>query len=512
MLALALFGNEFTPLNTDLGWMLRWGRDTAAMGHPPTTNLYSFTEPDRRLVMFEWLFNWMTFELHDRWGAAGIIGMKYVYIVLTVLGLFASLTRVSRRPLLLFGVGLGATQLMWMGFELTRAQLATLAGVAACTAAALDGRRIWLWACVPMIGLWTNLHGGFAEGLVVLVVLGAAQLVEERLGWAERQIRGPEMMLLLGAAILATAANPYDRAELIEAVKLSGSSARLLDREWLPLYRFSELGIGEVWAWVLLGTLVVLALLLLRRRQFKLWLLLAMGVGTSVMASRHLRTAPLLLGPVLLALLEDGMGRWEESLARLEQAVRPTAAGAAALLGSAFVWRLPDALRSFLDYGGLPNPAGVVAVMKLNAIAGKVWNDFDWGGLLLWAVPDVKVACDGRHFFAYSAEMIDTSVNFPGGQDPTAVLEHFGAELVLLPRAFPSLPRITEKYPAIYCDDDACLLSKRPEDGAKRDAGLRLPNAPLLPSDFFTLPRLPPTGWDGHTNVITSVRAKEGAA
>jgi hypothetical protein len=418
--------------------------------------------------------------------------MKYVYIVLTVLGLFASLTRVSRRPALLFAVGLAATQLMWMGFELTRAQLATLAGVAACTAAALDGRRVWLWACVPVIGLWSNLHGGFAEGLAVLLALGVAQVVEQHWGWAPRRISSREMVLVLSAAALATAANPYDHPGLLEAVRLSGNPARMLDREWLPLYHFSELASGEIWAWVLLSGLVALALLFLRRRQFKLWLLLAMGVGTSVMASRHLRTAPLLLAPVLLALLEDATTRWGEDMARLERVVRPAAAGMAALLGSVFGWRLPESLRSFLDYGGLPNPAGVVAMMRLNSIAGKVWNDFDWGGLLLWTVPDAKVACDGRHFFAYSAEMIDASVNFPRGQDPLTVLEHFGAELVLLPRTFPALPRIATRFPAIYCDEDACLLSRRPEDLAKRDAGLRLPNSPLLPSDFFTIPRLPP--------------------
>ena len=86
-IALALVSNAFTPVNTDLGWTLAFARDLSQTGTFPAFNTASFTEPSHPLVMYQWGFNLLLYAAHVRWGAAGIIAIKWVLMSLTVVGI-----------------------------------------------------------------------------------------------------------------------------------------------------------------------------------------------------------------------------------------------------------------------------------------------------------------------------------------------------------------------------------------------------------------------------------------
>ncbi|MHB8876797.1 MAG: hypothetical protein ACYC8T_24135, partial [Myxococcaceae bacterium] len=123
---LTLFGNAFTPVNTDLGWTLAFGRDAFATGAFPWVETYSFTEPGSPLVMTEWGSGLLFFVLHRAWGAAGLIGLKWVLAGLTVVLVYSCVVRAAASPLVRLIVCLVAANFMWIGFELVRAQLFTL--------------------------------------------------------------------------------------------------------------------------------------------------------------------------------------------------------------------------------------------------------------------------------------------------------------------------------------------------------------------------------------------------
>lgn len=326
----------------------------------------------------------------------------------------------------------------------------------------------------------------------MLAGLCGALAVEARLGWTENRLRLGELVAMPVVAALSTMLNPYGPKLITETLQLSNDSARLLDREWLPLWRLGELVPAEKLALVLLGLTVLAALLFLPRRRLRLWVLLVLAVGTSVSASRHLRMAPILLAPVVAALAEAALARVKGfRLERLDAlAVKLSGVLAVALLG---LWavRVPEALK-FIEWNFL-NPSNAIAVMRLNGLSGNVWNDFDWGGLLLWTAPDSRVACDGRHVMAYSGEMIRANIDLGhDARDPLKVLEHFKADMALLRTDDPALHRLSQRYTVLFCDQEACLLSKRPEHIALYKEGkLKLPATLMFTSEFFDSPAGP---------------------
>jgi hypothetical protein len=492
-LGLALLSNAFTPVNTDLGWTLAFGRDLFRTGQFPSTNTQTFTEPNHPLVMYQWGFNVLLYALHSRWGAAGVIAAKWGWMVLTVVGLAAAIRAAASGALVRLLVLLASVHFMWMAFELVRAQLVSFALVALVVYAGLSGSRRALWCSAVLAGVSANFHGGFLAGWFLLAGLCGALALEALLKWTDTRLRLGELVALPLVAGLSALLNPYGPRLLVDTLALSKDPARLLDREWVPLWDVETLVPGEKVALVLLGLTVLLALVLLPRRRLRLWLLLALAVGTSLSASRHLRMAPILLAPVVAAALEAALARVRGKGLRLERldALTPKLSGVLAL-GFLGLWavQVPQALR-FIEwpYG---NPANAIAVMRLNGLSGNVWNDFDWGGLLLWAAPDSRVACDGRHVMAYSGDMIATNIGLGYNKlDPLAVVEHFKTDLVLLNANDPALPRLTSRFTPLYCDPNACLLSKRPEHLALLEAGLKLPSDLLFVSDYFQSPAGP---------------------
>ncbi|WP_434382340.1 hypothetical protein [Melittangium boletus] len=498
-LGLALVSNAFTPVNADLGWTLAFARKLAATGVFPRVNEESFTEPTHPLVMYQWAFNVLLYALHERWGAAGVIAAKWGWMALTVGGLTASIRAVSRGALVQLVVLLFAVHCLWMSFELVRAQLVSFALIALVVYAGVSGRRWALWLAAPLTGLSANFHGGFLAGWGLLAGLCGTRMLEARLGWSgdARRPHWSEWTVLPGVAALFACVTPYGPRLVLETLRLSGDPARLLDREWIPLWYVHLLVPTEKVALGLLAVSVLLALAFLPRRRLGLWLLLVLAVGTSLSASRHLRMAPLLLAPVVAVSLEAMFARMKSVRLERLDALAVKLAGVLAV-GFLALWglRVPEAL-SFIEWP-FRNPSNAIAVLRLNGLSGRLWNDFDWGGLLLWAAPDSRIACDGRHVMAYSGQMISTNIRMGvDGVDPLVTLERYGTELVLLRRDDPALPRVVTRFKPLFCDEDACLLSRRPEDIALRESGrLRLPENYVFVGDYFKSARGPDAAWD----------------
>jgi hypothetical protein len=107
-------------------------------------------------------------------------------------------------------------------------------------------------------------------------------------------------------------------------------------------------------------------------------------------------------------------------------------------------------------------PDGAVAYMKANGIQGRLFNDWDWGGYLIWHMPEMKVFIDSRGdpygstgvFKDYWAAITD--------QNPQAVLDKYQVEYVLMP-ADSTLSKVLMTKPTwaqIYKDDASVLFHR----------------------------------------------------
>lgn len=489
-ISFALFSNAYTPLNTDLGWMLQFGRETLAAGLP-RYNALSFTEPNHSVFMPEWASCAALFAIHHAWGAGGLIVAKWILIALVVFGVCVCVAHATSNLAVRFVVSMLATYFLASGFELIRSQLITLCMLPWIVYAGLSGKRLALWACFPLMIFWVNAHGGHIAGFALLAALCAALELEYRLGATARAVSTWELLAIIGLSGVAWAVTPYGFSSVQQTIHHVSDPSRLYVREWLPLWRWSETNAGERRALAALLVSSAIAIPWIGKTSLRYWVLLGFALVTSVSAARHLRMMPILVAPVLAAALERGLNCLKSlRQTRLELLIAPVSTVVLVIFVYLWASRADAALR-FIDFD-TPNPANAIAVMRENGFCGNVWNDYDWGGFLIWAAPGSRVACDGRHTLAYSPDLIVRNINFGlTEEDPIETLSRYQAELVLLPPSHSALPRLMSRYTPLYCDSDACLLSSKPEHIARAREKLIVPTERMHPSDFFQESALP---------------------
>jgi hypothetical protein len=488
-IALALFSTAFTPLNTDLGWMLDFGRTAVTTGHLPLTNGRSFIDPSHPFISHEWAASVGFYLVHARWGAAGLIGMRWVAIIATVLMVGLTIRRTTGSALArLLALLLCAQALASAGgLQLIRAQLASIVLMAPVVHLALYGTRRSLWWCPLLFALWANLHGGWVAGGAALLVVCCARGLEQRMGWQPATVPDVVLVAVPAVSFAAVLLNPYGGALVRHTFHHVSDDIRLLNHEWLPLLTPGSLsGSERIVAGLLVGTTALIGVTVSPRR-LAIWLLFLLGVVASFSASRNLRFAPILMAPAATLAL----ARVDTLLQRARFTGARFVTFTAGALVVAFVLPLlggGPGLFDFIDYK-VANPGTALWVMRRNHLTGRLWSDFNWGGTILWVLPDTQIACDGRNVSAYSEDTLRASMLFGEARDPLAVLDQYGADMLLVPRKYTQLARVSSVFTPLYCDDDACVLSRKPEQLILARQGLVVPRRAVAASEFFHSPR-----------------------
>jgi hypothetical protein len=338
----------------------------------------------------------------------------------------------------LLALGLAAVTLMPLMKErpwhLTVAFTAiTVAVVAALREGASPRRFGWL---PVLFAVWANVHIQFVLGWLVL---GLACLAP---GAAKRR----SLALLTAGCVLATFVNPYH--------------VRLLGVVWQyatqtgPLRSVQELAPPEVaspWLWAGLALVGWAAVPALRRKDVFALLLLAAALVFVLRMRRDVWLAAVAFG-----------GAW-----RSEMLPRVSKASVVGIVCATFVGvRL-------LNLAGFGPPADTATAnaelypvraaqfVREHDLPGPLFNPFDWGGYLIWALPEYPVAMDGRTNL-YGSERIAQSLRTWAGEpgwDANPQLQ--SARLVIGPRGQP-LTRLLRERPSewrvAYEDETAVVF------------------------------------------------------
>jgi hypothetical protein len=250
------------------------------------------------------------------------------------------------------------------------------------------GSRRALVAIPPLILLWANLHGGYAIGIaVVLAFTVEAALVRRRDGlpFAIALVASiglsfvdPETFGVGGAAAHALAPPRFISEEAPpDVLEASGLIFAAFVLATLGLALFGGGGVLEA--------LVLIPLL---------WLALS--------AQRHLAFFVFASTPFIAA----GAARLYGRLRPRATPLRPLPPAAAATLALLLV---AGALASAVGAPSAPDehayPTGAVAALRTGS--GTLLNEYDWGGFLIYRVPERKVFVDGRLFPFYPAVLRD---------------------------------------------------------------------------------------------------------
>jgi hypothetical protein len=336
-----------------------------------------------------------------------------------------------------------------------RPQLFSLALLPACFAVLLAARfeaprRIWI--LVPLMFLWANLHGAFVAGLALVTVFAVEAWI----------VRIPQRRLFAGVAALAALASlvtPSGLAAFSFAASYARSASAVVEER--PLDILSPAGL--VFAALLLGALLVVLVadrgdFAARARSPVLWA--GLVAPFTVLGLAHQRLSPyaaMILAPLVAAVLPSLFGR-AAAVAPLIPRV-----AAASVLAPLFVVATAVAVAAAPRAPDLTAyPAGAMTALRQRP--GPVLNEYDWGGYLIFAVPEQPIFVDGRGAALYPPRLIgefETAVGLHLGY--RAVLDDHGVRLVLLRPGRPLVVALREDgWPVVAEEPGSWVLLQRP--------------------------------------------------
>ena len=200
----------------DTGWHIRTGEWILAHHQAPVSDMFSFSRPGAPWFAWEWLWDVLFAVIFDKWGLPAVVLASTLVICLTSALLFRLIRRKCGNGLVAIAVTLLATggcSIHW----LARPHLFTMLFFAITmhiADRAAEGRTALLAWLVPLVLVWTNLHGGFFIVFLVFACYIGSDLLNAVLERDPAVRRGylaatrPWLLTALGC-FAVTFINPY---------------------------------------------------------------------------------------------------------------------------------------------------------------------------------------------------------------------------------------------------------------------------------------------------------------
>jgi hypothetical protein len=387
----AFFGAVSTRLpvgDSDVFWHLAIGRDTLAHGLA-STDAYSWTVRGQPISVDQWLGQVLWALADEAGGWRGIVALRAVAIALLVgIIVYAAVRERPARPLGAVLAALPAIALsrfVWterpelFGFICFALLIVLLR-------AARSGSDTALYWMPPLIVVWANLHGSFAlgAGLVVLVAIEGAIAQPSRRGmYGSIAIGSLVATLLTPATIGAWTAPGFHLLHPPREIQ----EWSVPDVTTLP---------GAIFAIAIFATLVTA--FFARARAPREVVVLLPVLFLSLIATRQMPLFAIAAAPYLAAHGGEALAEFA-AIARLRMprtAAVTRQPGRTAELGVLAVAALVLALAAATgtdapSLGGFPT----AALPALRSGPGLL-NQYDWGGYLIANAPQTPVFIDGR--------------------------------------------------------------------------------------------------------------------
>jgi hypothetical protein len=388
----------------DIWWHLRTGEWMLQHHAVPHVDLFSGANAGKPWAPYSWLFELLSIQLFQRFGLVGLVGYSAGMVLAITVALWHLVKRLqsdfSLITLLTFAscfcLGRLYTPRPWM-FTI----LLFVLEIDILMHARKTGRTREL-AWLPLIfALWSNLHIQFIDGLLVLALAAGEALLARWWIAARTKLHAPWLCAALAGSVLATLANPFGWHIYRVAYDLASQPGVMDKIGELQSIQFRD---PADFCLLFLALAAAGALAWSRRlRVFETGLL----VFAAVLSFRSQRDV-WVMATVAAAILASTLPGREKAAIQLPKFAAQFAifAAAVALLAGFRVMHIDNAQLETQLAKSLPVHA--VETIRAKGYAGPLYNDFNWGGYLIWELR-MPVSIDGRAAF-YGDKSIDRSV------------------------------------------------------------------------------------------------------
>lgn len=478
------FSGRLLSSDGDLARHLRLGELMLSRHAMLRTDVFSFTAAGKPFLAFEWGSE-VAYAAAERLGGLALVAvLAGLLLALTFTLVARFLVRRGGDPFLAYLVST-AVAVLTAGHWLARPHLFTLLFVILLLDLLDRDRPASLWLYPLLFAVWANFHGGFSYGFILIGAYLAGDLLEARHA-ENRRTRlesARRRALALGAAVLATLANPHGTGLLLHVVSFFRKGEILQQTNEFLSPNFHTIN-GKVFLLVLLA--VIGALALCRRRADWARLLVILGnIAMALVAQRNIELFALTALP-LTALHVDPEWRTLPILARartvFQREYRGAYAGLAAGLVAALLCGLGLAhgrvagvqvVEDRFDPGAFP--VAVAERGRRAGLTGPIFNQFIWGGWMMHEWPEMPVFIDGGTDH-YGEALFDEYLHVwnlePGWRD---ILDKWKIRWVLVDSHSPLAHELVRQpgWGVWSCDSVAVMLERPPTTPDTAAAGLR---------------------------------------
>jgi hypothetical protein len=445
-------------IDLDIWWHLRTGEWMLLHHAVPHVDLYSGALAGRPWLAYSWLFELLTVKLFQWLGLAGIVAYSSAMVLAITVALFHMVRRLQGDFTLAVLLTFAAVYSMGRLYT-PRPWLFTILFFILEMDILIEARktgRVRELAWLPVIfALWANVHIQFVDGLFVLGLAWVEAVVALWWKGAETRLRPAWMGLALAAGLLGTLLNPYGWRIYQAAFDLAtqGGALNLVTELQAMPFR----GLPDFLILLLaLGSAAALA----RRRRFQPFetALLAFAAVLSFRSQRDIWVMATVAAAILASTI-TGSRRAEFRLPKWATAVAVLAAGLAVLAGS----RVMGVNNAQLDTQLAKNlPVSAVEAVRAKGYAGPLFNNYDWGGYLIWALR-MPVSVDGRAAFYGDKNLDRSAATWNAQPDWASDAQLTSAGVVIGPVKAPltQLLRMDPRFHLVYEDKLAAVFIAR---------------------------------------------------
>lgn len=461
-------------VDTDTWWHLRAGKWIVENGAIPQTDPFSYTRLGEPWQYPGWLVEVPMYAIFNWFGPGGLNLLTAVMVMLTFAFLWKSL---SGGPLLrAFVIVLAAatSAVYWAArpylvtFLLTSVFLWILEDWR-WDKSREDGRRLWLLPLLMII--WANSHGGFAVGFLLWGVYFARE--GGRCIWSimcqrwfsnrravyldchegdfpiykRRFVRISIVGLLM---VIAVCINPYGLVMLAYPFKTIGIGVL---QDYIQEWQSPDFHSLSVQPFALLLILTFATVGASRKRiAFTDFVLIAGFAYMGLMARRNIAIFSL-VAPVVLTRYAAPFIVSVERIFGKRQIILDTPPSRKQVIinwGILIVIILAVLLkvsqiypRSVNEgYFGETLPVDAAGYLKENQPSGRLFNSYNWGGYVLWALPEYPVFVDGRTDL-YDDEIFNVWLKVVQGEDGwQEILNKWDVNIILLEPDSPVIEKL----------------------------------------------------------------------
>jgi len=464
LLYLVLPAQALLPIDDpDIWWRFRVGEWIVQHHAVPFVDYYSAYDAGKPWIEYSWLFALLMYWLHAHFG---LVGIAY-FIVAMAMAISAVVYQLIRRS------GLPAfAEVAFAGFALAsmkslmtpRPWLITILLFAIELLVIDRSRRLAryriLWWLPPLFVIWANFHIQFIYGLAVIFALALEAVaipMFKKLGWSIDGSLSPRGVVFIAAACAAaTLITPYHVLLYRQILDYIGGQTGIFQNivelhpmffrspgDWLVLFLALSAAFALGWRrkWVLYPTLIfIMAAFWAFRARRDVWALVLVSVwvvGETARAFCSVREREL-------------TWRWIASAA---------VAVIGILFGLGTLRQITETQLQAVVKSVYPVEA--VDYVRRHRLPGPLFNDYDWGGFLLWSLPELPVVMDGR-VNLYGDEKFERSLNtWSGGKGWETDPDLLRAKLIIAKsdRQLTNLLRASPKYRVAYEDKVAVVFA-----------------------------------------------------